>query len=186
MPHKPMYFFKQNKRGFTLIELLIAVAISAFIIASTYEILNSVIFTKRVIASQYLKSRLLDRLNLLLNKDFRESIENSYSYNEILDKKVFSFNTYHSLYFNNSMAVNVKYYTENDIDTDTTYLVREEDKDDMSFKMKIRLLPDIEDFKLLFYNGNEYSENFISNLKLFKVSFRWDKNSYEIPVGKIN
>jgi type II secretion system protein J len=175
---------KQNK-GFTLIELLIAVAISGFIIASTYEIVNSVIFSKNVIASQYLKSEVLHRINSIFNKDFRESVKDSYSYSEALDKKIFSFKTFNSLFFNNSLIVEVKYYVEEDLDNEKKYLVREENREDMNYNLKIRLLPDIKDFKMLFFNGSEYSENFPSSLKLFKITFKWNNVVYNIPVGKL-
>jgi prepilin-type N-terminal cleavage/methylation domain-containing protein len=175
---------KQNK-GFTLLELLIAVAISAFIIASTYEILNSIILSKSRLASHYIKSSVMYKLNSIFNKDFRESVKDSFLYNETMDKREFSFKTYNSIFFNNAILVTVKYYTEKDIDTDKEYLVREEINENMNFDLKIRLIPDVDDFKLKFYNGTEYSDNLPTNLYLYKVLFKWNKNNYEIICGRV-
>lgn len=185
MQRKLMFFTKAN-RGFTLIELLIAVAISAFIISGTYEILNSVITSRSRLASEYLESEIITKLNNLLNHDFRESEKSTFALQNNLDKKIFSFNTLNSIYFNNAVSVKVSYYIEQDYNNEEYYFVREESNKDMNFSLKIKLLPNVKNLKFLFYNGTEYSEENISeNLLLYKLSFTWNKIKFEIPVGKI-
>jgi prepilin-type N-terminal cleavage/methylation domain-containing protein len=184
--HPKLTFFTKADKGFTLVELLVAIAISAFIIAGTYEILNSVITSRSRLASEYLEAEITDKLNNLLNKDFRESVQDSFKMVNDIDKKTFSFKTYNSIFFNNAMAVTVSYYIEQDYDTGEYYFVREEDKKDMDFSLKIRLLPNVKKFKISFYNGTEYNWEYLpSNLLLYKLSFVWNNVKYEIPVGKL-
>ncbi len=183
-PFKHTYFTKTD-RGFTLIELLVAMAISAFIIAGTYEILNSVINARQRLASEYLESEITYKLSKLLSKDLEESVAESFKLSSSLDKKTFSFKTFNSLFFNNSIIVTVSYYTEQDYDSQRLYFVREEEQGDMNYSLKIKLLPNVKNFKFEFYNGTEYSSEYLSSdLKLYKISFEWNNRKYELPIGK--
>jgi len=89
-----------------------------------------------------------------------------------------TFSTYNSLFFNKAIPVIVTYYIDEE-----NYFVRSEENNDLSFKKEMRLIGNIENFRVESFDGDDFT-NDIANPKLMRFIFNIDDRSYQISVGK--
>ncbi len=174
-----------NNRAFTLLELLIAVAISAFIVVGVYTLLNSIISSNSALSNKYQESLFYNKLSILFNEDYRQSINNSLQVIseplEDYNTKKIEFTTTNSIFFNRALPVNVSYYVEDN------YLVREENLPEMSYDFKLRLIDNVSYINILYYNSfdNKFQEEKPSgDILIFKIIIKWNNNEYNFIVGK--
>jgi|GEM_PF-1258853 len=165
--------------GFTLIELLIALLISSFVIMGTYSLLDSTMNAKEYFSTQQNYQKIYKSLYQLINDDIISSADKQIRVQKspMEDNSEVSFHTQNSLYFNQSLSVNVSYYVDDD-----GWLVREENNEILENPMLIKLINNVNSFTVRAYNGNEYSErNFETKLLKFNIDINGRK--YEVVTG---
>lgn len=169
---------KSNK-GFTLIELLIALLISSFVIMGTYSLLNSTMNAKEYFSTQQNHQKIYKTLYQLINEDIISSSDSQISVQKSAteNNSEISFQTQNSLYFNQSIPVQITYYVDDD-----DWLVREENNKILENPMVIKLIKNVNSFTVEGYDGNDYSErNF--ETKLLKFSIDINDKKYEVVTG---
>jgi prepilin-type N-terminal cleavage/methylation domain-containing protein len=162
---------KDNK-GFTLAELLIAMVLSGIVLTGVYAIFNSIVVARDVSQKAGEAVKVNSRLTALIASDFRQAISGTIESQSILDGIGLRLITHNSLFFQGTLPVEVLYYV------DEGYLYREEKLPLMDFEQKTAILPDADNFTVLFYSGGEYHERTIPDAKLIKVRL----NSGGIPI----
>ncbi|MEC9493387.1 prepilin-type N-terminal cleavage/methylation domain-containing protein [Flexistipes sp.] len=165
--------------GFTLIELLIALLISSFVIMGTYSLLDSTINAREYFSSQQNYQKIYKSLYQLINDDIISSADKQIRVQKspMDDNSEVSFHTQNSLYFNQSMGVDVSYYVDDD-----GWLVREENHKILENPMIIKLINNVNSFTVRAYNGNEYSERSFET-KLLKFNIDINGRKYEVVTG---
>lgn len=154
------------KNAFTLIELLIAMAVSALVAAGLYAMFSTVAGVRDASVSHSEKIIVAEALTELINKDFRMMEDNSLSLDSSQDMKKLKFKTQNSLRFNKSLPAEITYYIDED-----KWLVRRETNTDVLYDMEMRLLPNVTEMEIEFYNDREYKKDVVKNAKLMKIHF---------------
>jgi len=166
------------KKGFTLIEILIALAISAFVIMTIYNLLTSAIDTSTISSSK------ANEINeeLAIQKMFTEDIASMTS--DIVEKTnnlgevMFAFDSLNSLFFDYSIPVRVAYVFEKNT------LYRTEENIDLNYYEKYTILENVTDFNVYNFENNEYKEDF-DRINILKFSIKTDRFNYEFVIGNI-
>lgn len=158
---------KGNKlKGFTLIELVIAMAVSSLVALGLFSIFSSIagVRDRSIIQSQNIT--LAETLTRLMNRDARMMISGSLGIDESGEVKKLKWTTQNSLRFNKALPVEISYYIDED-----NWLVRRETNTDTLFDMEMRIIPDVSDMKVYFYDGSEYKESVINDAKMVNIEF---------------
>ncbi|WP_022852199.1 prepilin-type N-terminal cleavage/methylation domain-containing protein [Limisalsivibrio acetivorans] len=156
----------RDRRGFTLAELVIAVAVAAHVLVAAYGIFRSIIDTRDFSVSSSEAAVLNVKLTKVLSADFRQAVRGSVEAVSFLDDFKLVMETHNSLFFNGAIPVEVSYYVEDDD------LFREERMPLMDFVDKMVIIPSVEDYEVLFHDGDEYSENAPAEVRLVRMSLR--------------
>ncbi len=168
---------KMNK-GFTLVELLIALLISSFIIMGAYALLDTTINARESLGNRQNYQKMYKSIYEIINDDIISSEENKINVKKevMTDNVEITFTTQNSIYFNQSLPVNVRYYVEDN------YLIREENHSILQDPESIRLVGNVEEFSVEAYDGNEYSDrNF--ETKLLKFRIKINDREFEVITG---
>lgn len=159
--NKPARGFKV--KGFTLFELLVALTISALVAAGLFSIFSSVASVRQTSVTKSENTLIIQSITKLLNRDARMMMAGSLGLDSSEDIRKLKLTTQNSLRFNKSLPVEIIYYIEDG------WLIRRETNTDVLYDMDMKLIPEVTDMKIEFYNGNEYQEELISSAKLFKI-----------------
>ncbi len=170
----------KNNNGFTILELLIAIAISAVVVLGGYSLLSSTVNTRTSLSNATINAKISSVLDKLISEDIESVSKRTINLTEDIDgNSVLKINTWHSLFFNSAIPVDVSYYIEDG------YFVREEKRDDLNYDSKMKLIGNAKKFIVKSYNGLEFSKNF-STLKLLKIQLVIGKNTHTIITGILN
>ena len=168
------------KKAFTLIEILIAVAISALVITGVSSIFTSIFRAKDSTVNQSQVIIINENITRLINRDARMMLGDSLRQDRFGNGPKLSFKTQNSLRFNRAIPVIVSYYVDDD-----GWLVRQEENLELSFDMIMKLIPDVDEMLVKFYDGSEYSEHFRHNARMFNIYLTILDRKTEIPVVRI-
>lgn len=178
-----MKIIKSKKKfllGFTLIELLIAIAVSSLVAAGVFSIFASISKARDNTINQSQVITITQNITRIINRDARMMIGNTLQQDRYGNSPRLSFKTQNSLRFNRALPVTVSYYVDED-----GWLVRQEENLDLSFEMIMKLVPDVSDMLVTFYDGSEYTEHFKQNARMFNISIRILGKENIIPVVRI-
>lgn len=154
------------KRGFTLIELLIAMSVSTVVAAGLYTMFSTVAGIRNSSVTHSENIIVTEALTNLINKDIRMMESGSLSVDSSEAEKKFKFKTQNSLRFNKTLPADITYYVDDD-----KWLVRREMNTDVLYDMEMRLLPNVSEMTMEFYDDKEYKEDVVKNAKLLKFHF---------------
>lgn len=153
----------RDNKGFTLAELIIASAISAIVLLGAYGMFDSIITSREVSVKSDESVTMNARFSALIASDFRQSVGGTAEVRSLQDRPSLYMITHNSQYFQGALPVQVHYYIEDG------YLIREEIMPMMDFEQKVRLLPNADNFTVLFYDTGEYHERTVTDSRMLKV-----------------
>lgn len=166
------------KKGFTFIEILIALAISAFVIVTVYNLLTSTIDTSTISSSKANEINEELAVQKLVTEDIASMTSNVVEKTKNLGNVVFAFDSINSLFFDYSVPVRVAYIFEKNT------LYRTEENIDINYYEKYTILENVSDFNVYNFENNEYKEDF-DRMNILKFFIKTDRFSYEFVIGNI-
>lgn len=161
-----MKFPMKNNTGFTLIELLIALLISSFIMMGAYALLDTTLNTRESLGDRQNYQKMYKSIYKIINDDIISSDANEINVRKDpgSNNDEISFTTQNSIYFTQSIPVNVRYYVEDN------YLIREENHFILHDPEGIKLVGGVEEFSVEGYDGNEFTDrNFETKMLKFRI-----------------
>jgi len=162
-----MIFIQNNKKGFSLIEVLIASVVASIIILGIYKIFSDFLFVRKYFFNRKDRIEILSKIVSLMQADIRAKIGKFYFKRDGIGNIYLSFNTTHSLLFNNAVPVKVTYLFKRDYYNKHT-LYRIEEEENTGIKIKIPLTDMIENIKFGFFRQNRSD--------VIKITLKmWDK-----------
>ncbi|MGE4496876.1 MAG: type II secretion system protein J [Deferribacterales bacterium] len=162
----------KDNNGFTLAELIIAVALAGIVLTGAYAVFNTIITSRDVSIKAGDAVTVNAKLASLLSADFRQAVSDSADVRSAQEGVALRLLTHNSLYFQGAIPVEVLYYIED------KYLIREERLPLMDFEQKMQILPDADNFTVLFYEAGEYHDRTILGSRMMKIRL----NTAGIPV----
>jgi|GEM_PF-2150878 prepilin-type N-terminal cleavage/methylation domain-containing protein len=166
---------KDNK-GFTLAELMIAVALAGIVLTGSYAVFNTIIASRDVSVRAGDAVTVNAKIASLLSADFRQAVKNTAEVQSAVENGMaLRLITHNSLYFQGALPVEVLYYIEDG------YLIREEKLPLMDYEQKMFILPNADNFTVLFYENGEYYDRTIFGTNMIKIKL----DTAGIPVEAI-
>ncbi len=168
------------KNGFTIIELLISLFISSFVAMGLFSVISSIADIRTGIVDSSNNIITKEKLSLIINRDTRMMIDTGFTVDSTEDKRKLKFNTFNTLRFNKSVPVEVVYYIDDD-----NYLIRRESNTELLYDMEMKLISNVTEMKMNFYDGIEYQEDNVNKAKLLKIDITIGEKIITIFTGMI-
>ena len=162
----------RDNKGFTFVELIIASAVSAIVLLGSYVMFDSIITAREVSLKSDEAVTMNARFTSLIAADFRQAADGTAEVRSLENRPSLYMITHNSLYFQGALPVQVHYYIEDG------YLIREEIMPMTDFENKMRILPDADNFTVLFYDAGEYHERTVTGSKMLKIKL----NAGGVPI----
>ncbi|MBF0473411.1 MAG: prepilin-type N-terminal cleavage/methylation domain-containing protein [Nitrospirae bacterium] len=177
-----MNLFSTNK-GFTLLEILIAIVLSAIIITGVYNIYHTLLNVETSLEEREKGLMSYVKLTRIVQKDLRCMIDSPSIVNNTQGESLI-FTSTHSLYFNSSLPVLIRYFLEKK--NNKRYLMREETENNKNVKLTLRLLKDVDDLKFSFSQGQwEWLESPNSKTKIVRLNYIYEGKAWIITGGTL-
>ncbi|BAI80781.1 conserved hypothetical protein [Deferribacter desulfuricans SSM1] len=166
------------KKGFTLIELLVAFTISIFVIITVYSLVSSIVEIKDSSSKKIEELKEKIGIQKIINLDITALTNTKFEKNEGFETNSISFYSMNSLFFNSGVKVKITYLFEDN------NLYRIEENEKLGYKEQFVLLQNVEEFKVLSFDGNDYTENF-DKAYVLKFIIKTKNHNYEITAGNM-
>lgn len=172
-----------HPNGFTLIEILAAALLSFIIIIGAYNIYHTLITVETSFTEKEKGLMPFAKLTRLFQKDLR-CMTGSLSLNKTGVGQSLVFTSTHSLYFNSTLPVEIRYYLAKK--DNKQYLMREEIEAAKNVDLTLRLLKGTDNLEFSFSSGQgtwlEFPEN---DTKVVRIKYNYEGRQWIIVGGTL-
>lgn len=177
-----MNLFSTNK-GFTLLEILIAILLSSLIIIGVYNIYTTLITVEASLEEKEKGILSYTKLTQIFQKDLRCMIDNPTIVNSSAGETLI-FKSTHSLSFNSTLPVEIRYYL--DKKNDKMYLMRMETETNRNVQLTLRLLKDVDSIVFTFSKGQwEWLDVPDADTKIIRLKYLYEGKTWIIVGGRL-